>query len=878
MLILILRGIYKTSTAHPKLMIVFFLLIGAAGFASIPFIKTSPSFVSKPSPAFPVVRMLMEQIELFGDQDLLTIAIELPEPPGDSFVKVLASLSEDLAKIPGVKLVRYRFFDPEDPDQISHLRKNFLMGMDGDQRKGLELLLDSQGIKDTFRKNVSLLWTYQKKHPILFQRSLRDPVGLDRFMWQSKTKESGQNLGGNEHQQTETDAASRATPKFAGHFLGNEHLLFASPDRKVFLINVTPDFPEGEVAKSAELLRHVKDILSQRFPVLVRACPHIKEAAKKDVSWRLTGRLAFSDESYGLLMSGIPKILIISVILCLGFIFAVYRGLWATVILFAPIAAGVGPNYGLIYLAHDGINPLVMSASGVLFGLGTDYGVHLWSRFAEEIDTGSSPIEAAAVVYEQTGPPVVVGAVANILAFLCLCLSRETGIFQLGYVGASGLCITLIATLFLFPAIVVLLGDRKKSYYPRMHLHIGAFGRAFGKRPGLTVSISAAVLAITLLGALRVSHERDLVKAWYARDMTSTATAEWIAGKFGVDFSQPTLLFFDVHDLDKGLEIQRRVDWLLRELRQRDHEIVLFESVSHRMAPECERKANLSLLSRILAQWSEIERTFLKLVAGSILSDASAQTMKRSFESLRDLLRQVATAPAPNNQGELENAEIKRYVTRTGDDFRFLTRIILLGDMPNTAELSAPHEDIKEAMTKLPVAIHVCGVRQAMAEAVANTISEVLRLGVFVVAAVLVFFFALFRHPALVALSVAPMLGAFGSVFGVMGILGNGLPSSIVAVAPLIFGLSMDNGVHIVMGRVQGPAPSVMNTMEHITRPILFTSTTNALGFIAMLTSRHYPLEFLGWAMLVGTAASVLLSLVTLPAILLAMERRRPKL
>jgi predicted RND superfamily exporter protein len=873
-LILILRWIHKTSIAHPRLMIVFFVVMGAAGFASIPFIKISPSIASKPGPAFPVSRLLVEQIELFGDQDLLTIAVEFPEPPGDAFAKVASSLSEDLAKVPGVKLVRYRFFDLEDPDQVNDLRKDFLMGMDREQREDLERLLSAQGIKETFRKNLSLLWTYQNKHPILFQRVLRDPVGLDRFMWESKAKEHGHHPGRNEHRQTESDTAARATPKFARHFLGNEHLLFASPDRRVFLIHVTPDFPEVEVGRSAELLKHVRDILSLKLPALVSACPGIKEAAKADVHWSLTGRLAFVDESYGLLVSGIPKILIISVVLCLGFIFAVYRGFWATVILFTPIAAGVGPNYGLMFLAHDEINPLVMSVSGVLFGLGTDYGVHLWSRFGEEIDKGSSPIAAAAVVYEQTGPPVVVGAVTNILAFLCLCLSRDTGIFQLGYIGASGLCITLVATLFLFPAIVALLAGRKKPNYPRMHLRISAFGRVFGKRPGLTAAISAAVLAITLLGALRVSYERDLFKVWYARDMTSTATAERIAGTFGVDFSLPTLLFFDVHDLDKGLAIQRQVDRALRELKQRDHEIVLFDSVSRRMAPEREREANFSVVSRILAQWSEIERTFLKLVAGSILSNASAQTMKRSFESLHDLLRQVESGEASHNEGELKDAEIARYVTPVGDNYRFLTRILLLGNVSNTAQLSSADEKIAKAMTQLPVEVHVCGVRQAMAECVANTITEVLRLGLFAVAAVLVFFFAVFRRPALVALSVTPTLGAFGSVFGVMGILGQGLPGSIVAVAPLIFGLSMDNGVHVVMGSVRGPQPSVLETMKHITRPILFTSVTNVLGFVAILSSRHYSLEFLGYAMLVGMCASVLLSLVTLPAILLIMERK----
>lgn len=877
-LVLILREIHRISSTYPRLVVIFFVLIAAAGFASVPFIKTSPSLVSKPGPVFPMARLLVEQIELFGDQDLLSIAIQLPEPPGNSFAQVVAGLAEDLERIPGVKCVRFRFLDPEDSNQVDQVRNNFLLGMGEGERQGLHSLLSAQGIKETFRKNVSLLWTHQSEHPILFDRVLRDPVGLDRLMWELKIKELEQDGEQEEPQLSESDAVSKPSPKLGQHFIGNEHLLFASPDRTVFLIHVTPDFSEVEVARSAELVRTVKDILTRRLPALVNACPGIKDASKPQVRWLLTGRLVFVDESYGLLLSGIPKILVISVALCLGFILAVYRSLWATVILFTPIAAGVGPNYGLIFLAHDEVNPLVMSVSGVLFGLGTDYGVHLWSRFAEEMDKGCSAVAASAIVCEQTGPPVVVGAITNILAFLCLCLSRDTGIFQLGYIGALGLCLTLTATLFFFPAIVALLAGLERAYWPRMRLPVGAFSRAFSKRPGFTVGISAAVLAIALSGAFRVSYEKDLFKALYARDMTSTASAQWIAGKFGVDFSHPSMLFFEVDDLEKGLSIQRQVDRILRELRQRDHEIAVFDSVSHRMAPEIERSQNIRLIARILEQWSEIESTFLKAVDASILSERSIQTTKQSFQSLHDLLGKVAASPAANHEGDLKDDETRRYVARVGNKFRFLTRILYSGELPATDELHTAHQKIMKAMGQLPVVVHECGPRQAMGEIVANTISEVGRLGVLVVSAVLVFFFVLFRHPALVALSVTPTLGAFGSILGVMGILGNGLPTSVVAVAPLIFGLSMDNGVHVVMGSVRGPQPSVLKTMEHITRPILFTSATNVLGFVAILSSRHYPLEFLGYAMLIGTSASVLLSLVTLPAILLVLERRGHRL
>jgi predicted RND superfamily exporter protein len=144
-----------------------------------------------------------------------------------------------------------------------------------------------------------------------------------------------------------------------------------------------------------------------------------------------------------------------------------------------------------------------------------------------------------------------------------------------------------------------------------------------------------------------------------------------------------------------------------------------------------------------------------------------------------------------------------------------------------------------------------------------------------VLVVVVVFFWAAFRRLPEVILSLIPMVGAFVITMGIFGAAGMGLPFSIVGVAPLIFGLGMDNGVHVVTGALQN---SVDETMNHVTKPIVFTSLTNVMGFVSMITSKHYSLEFLGWAMVIGMTTAVLLTLTTLPALLLLLERRRSKL
>jgi predicted RND superfamily exporter protein len=120
------------------------------------------------------------------------------------------------------------------------------------------------------------------------------------------------------------------------------------------------------------------------------------------------------------------------------------------------------------------------------------------------------------------------------------------------------------------------------------------------------------------------------------------------------------------------------------------------------------------------------------------------------------------------------------------------------------------------------------------------------------------------------------MIGSFCITLGVMGLAGMGLPFSIVCVAPLVFGFSIHNGIHVVMGSLHEKDSTVEKTMARVTPRAVLTSLTIMAGFVAMITSRHYSMEFLGWAMVAGMLSAVPLTLVTLPALLKEVIRHFP--
>lgn len=349
-----------------------------------------------------------------------------------------------------------------------------------------------------------------------------------------------------------------------------------------------------------------------------------------------------------------------------------------------------------------------------------------------------------------------------------------------------------------------------------------------------------------------------------------------ISRKFKTNFSQPTLLSFEVDDRQEGLVIQRSLDRILEELMQRDQEISSIDSISYLMSPDRVRKVNTAFLRDIVARWPELDREFSEESAKSDLSADAMKTTRRSFDATGRVFKELAQTGSVEDD-DLARLERSWYETEINGKHRFLTHIRYSDEVSDMKDLRRADRKLVEAVQSLPVTVRISGPRQAMDAILSGLVDELVRLGLVVLCSVVVFFVILFRRPLSVVLSLIPMTGAFCFTLGITSALGMGLPFSIVGVAPLIFGLGMDNGVHVVMGSSSAMGGSVDSAMSRVTRPIIFTSLANVTGFVAMLTSQHYSMEFLGWAMVIGMTSAVALTLTTLPAAILVIERWRKR-
>ncbi len=849
-LVLVLRKIAQLSMNHPRVVIGVSVVISALGFASMPWIVTSTNLLAGVGKSNEVINLTKENNQYFGEQESLVLVLDFPEPPGRSRLDFIQDLGESIAKTPGVERVRYRLIDPDDRKEVETLFKHFLLGMEPKERKGILEILSPQGVKDAFRITRNHLILLENSH--IEKQLLSDPLELSNFVAHSMEKQTGP-IG-----------------------IGDPYLLISSPDSMLYLIQISPTFPSSDIVKARELVDRLEKFIPQKIKELNEKVHVVKDV--KDLKWDLTGKTAFQYESDVIFDEETSRLLFISFGLVLVTFLAIYRSFISAAILMIPLAAGIGPNYGLLYLTYDEVNPVVMGATGVLLGLGAEYGVHLWGRFREELDCHGSPAQAVFGAYEHTGPPVILGALTGIMAFLCLCFSNQPALVQFGFFGATGLALTMLSTVFLFPALVTIITDRKKDYFPKMKVSFGLLAGLYRRNPGAIVAASCVLICIGAFFATKVTHEKDLFKVFLARDMKSMAISDKISRKFHSNFAQSTQLTFDVDDFQTGLTIQRELDGILKSLMEKPSEIASFDSTSRFIAPQKVRETNLKVLLDIVVSWPNLRKVFIDELSHSDFSSMAAKKLEGSFDSTGKMIADLV-GPDRQNKDINDAGEKSLYVAKIKGNYRFLTDVRYSDTITNPEDLRKVDQKIMAAVKVLPAQVHISGTRQTMEAILSSLVDELFRLGAYAFVSLVMIFLVVFPNPLGVGLCLVPMIGSFAMTLGAAGFVGAGLPFSVVCVAPLVFGFSIHNGIHVVMGSLHEKNSDIAKTMVRVTPRAVLTSLTIMAGFVAMVTSRHYSMEFLGWSMIVGMLSAVPLTLVTLPALLFLVQKKRlPKI
>ncbi len=132
-----------------------------------------------------------------------------------------------------------------------------------------------------------------------------------------------------------------------------------------------------------------------------------------------------------------------------------------------------------------------------------------------------------------------------------------------------------------------------------------------------------------------------------------------------------------------------------------------------------------------------------------------------------------------------------------------------------------------------------------------------------------------FRNVKLTLLALMPLAMGVAMTLGIMVLCKMPLNPANMIAFPLILGVGIDNGVHVLHDYLIRRRERLPNISYAIGRGVLVKAMTTMIGFGTLMISTQQGLVSLGFILMLGVGCCMVSALVFLPAVLRVMESRR---
>ncbi len=137
---------------------------------------------------------------------------------------------------------------------------------------------------------------------------------------------------------------------------------------------------------------------------------------------------------------------LVSLVLIVLIVYAQFRTIRRTIMVFVPLCAGFLVTLGLMGLIGLNFNFINIAALPLLLGIGIDYGVYVCQDYAENGSSSS--------ILENVGVPVIMCGLTTIAGFGSLATVGFKGIASMGIIISIGVIACLAGSLLLLPAVL----------------------------------------------------------------------------------------------------------------------------------------------------------------------------------------------------------------------------------------------------------------------------------------------------------------------------------------------------------------------------------------------------------------------------------------
>lgn len=526
----------------------------------------------------------------------------------------------------------------------------------------------------------------------------------------------------------------------------------------------------------------------------------------------------------------------------------------------------------------------------MFIGLGVDFAIHLCLRYQEDL---ASQQQVEALVHSNTdiGPALMLCGISSAMGFVAFVPTDYVGLAEMGIISGVGMIIATIVSLTLIPAFLAVCKPPAPvgSILPNTNIALG-LQRA-----------SRAILVTTLLVSLGAAFfARDVYFDFSnlaLRDPDSEAMRTFVELQDEKVITEYAMQFL-VADPDEAIALKAKLKGLPTvkdvlvpgDYLPQDQEEKLFllddarfllgslverEAVAYEPSSRDDQKAAIAAFERAARHYREAgldadtSADLEALVNALGAADSNDRTGALESGLVTGILSELDWLSRALTAGELtlDNLPAATRARLQAPSGEFLVTILPAADMSDPQEIRAFTNNVKAL---LPEATGRGAVELGMGGVVVDAFIKATLLactGIF-----LVLLIALRSAIDAVAVFVPLALTAL-LTFATSVVIGLPLNMANVVVIPLIFGLGVDNGIHVV--KRFRDSEGFDGLLASSTPRALLLSTLTTLGtFGALSLSSHQGIYSIGVLLTCALSFQLVLTLIVLPVLLDTIHRR----
>ncbi len=590
----------------------------------------------------------------------------------------------------------------------------------------------------------------------------------------------------------------------------------------------------------------------------------------------------------------------------------------------ATLLVGTAWSMGWLTLTVGHLNILSSAFAVMLIGMG-DYGVLWVTRYSQERQAGADLLTAMRATAASVGPGILIAAITTALAFFATMLADFKAIVELGWIAGCGILFCALACFLVLPALLALWDGRKKAEasadggrflsleeikYARRQWLPGLL-----HRPRLVLAASAGLTAVLAIFALGIHYDHNLLNMqaqglesvrWEETLIRHTAGASWHALSYTSTPEEALALrarFESLPEVGKVVEVASLVP---RDQERKLEQLRDIQFRLRRLPPRGQR------IPHSLPRVEDLRRGLDRLVddldvtvgQAAALAPAVAGKHRELLVSLRrraGLLRDKLAAADPSQAARIVQDFEEKMTADLAEDLHRLREVshpepIAMADLPDclrqryisktgkwlvcvfAKDSLWDFQPLKQFITQVQsVDPEATGKPFTTLEGLKAMKDSFLLAALYASLAMIIVLLLDFRSWKYTLVALAPVIMGMGITFGAMVLLGIPLnPANMIAL-PLILGVGMDNGVHVLHDYRSRP-PGVYALSHATGRGILVAGLTTILGFGTLMISNHRGIYSLGLALSLGVSFCMLGALVSLPALLRLLSVRRQRI